>query len=204
MVKFSCFRKFEFWPKSSNLDKSFTPSRNRKFLDIWQILFCSRFRDRWQQKLLSFRDNGYRKRVRVLRPQCRRPGNPNAVNIGQILWQLGMTQSGVILCFAIVCAFVEHRVLRIFLWQSFDDLSQFWWFWDFGMDFKILKKSCDGLFAQYWDQFWKNLTFEFWSKSQSYDKPPWRNFDFWSIFWILAKIENLKSLTLAQIQILDP
>ena len=36
---------------------------------------------------------------------------------------------------------------------------------------------------------------------QSYDKPPWRIFDFFVKFLILAKIEFLKSLTLAKIEI---
>ena len=53
-------------------------------------------------------------------------------------------------------------------------------------------------------QILENFEFRILSKSPSYDKPPWRNFDFCVKFLILAKIDNLKSLTLAQIQILDP
>ena len=85
--------------------------------------------------------------------------------------------------------------------QNFGDESQFW---NFGIlvhiDFKILEKICD-VVRPYWDQILENFDFRILSRSQSYDKPPWRNFDFCQIL-ILVKIENLKSLTLAQIQIL--
>ena len=87
--------------------------------------------------------------------------------------------------------------------QNFGDESQFWWFCDFGIDFKILKKVCDGCYPIL-GPILENFDFRILVKSQSYDKPPWRNFDFLSNFEILAKIENLKSLTLAEIQILDP
>ena len=72
---------------------------------------------------------------------------------------------------------------------NFDD------FCDFDIDFKILEKSCHGCYPIV-GQIFQNFDFRIWVKSQSYDKPPWRNFDFLSNFEILAKIENLKSLTL--------
>ena len=67
-------------------------------------------------------------------------------------------------------------------------------------DFKILKKSCKNC-SPILGQILENFDFRILVESQSYDKPPWRNFDFWSNFEIFAKIENLKSLTLAEIQI---
>ena len=70
--------------------------------------------------------------------------------------------------------------------QNFGDESQFWWFWDFGIDFKILKKVCHVCYPIL-GQILENFDFRILVKSQSYDKPPWRNFDFWSNF---VEIEN--------------
>ena len=70
--------------------------------------------------------------------------------------------------------------------QNFGDESQFWWFWDFGIDFKILKKVghvCSPILRQ----ILENFDFRILLKSQSCDKPPWRNFDFLSNF---VEIEN--------------
>ena len=65
--------------------------------------------------------------------------------------------------------------------QNFGDLSQFWRFWDFGIDFKILKKVCKDCSPIFWPIL-ENFDFRIWVKSQSYDKPPWRNFVFLSKF----------------------
>ena len=65
--------------------------------------------------------------------------------------------------------------------QNFGDESQFWWFWDFGIDFKILKKVCNTC-SPILGPILENFDFRILVKSQSYDKPPWRNFDFWSNF----------------------
>ena len=54
-------------------------------------------------------------------------------------------------------------------------------FGDFDIDFKILKKSCDGCYPIL-GQILENFELRILVKSQSYDKPPWRNFDFWSNF----------------------
>ena len=70
--------------------------------------------------------------------------------------------------------------------QNFGDESQFWWFWDFGIDFKILKKVCKDCSPIFWPIL-ENFDFRILSKSPSYDKPPWRNFDFWSNFWFWRK-----------------
>ena len=70
--------------------------------------------------------------------------------------------------------------------QNFGDESQFWWFWDFGIDFKILKKVCDAC-SPILGPILENFDHRILLKSQSYDKPPWRNFDFWSNF---VEIEN--------------
>ena len=75
-------------------------------------------------------------------------------------------------------------------------------FGDFDIDFKILKKSCDGCYPIL-GQILENFVLAILVISKSYNKPPWRNFDFLSKFEILVKIENLKSLTLAEIKILD-
>ena len=93
-------------------------------------------------------------------------------------------------------------VLRIFF-KILVMRANFGDFGDFDIDFKILKKVCKDCSPIFWPIL-ENFDFRIWVKSQSYDKPPWRNFDFLSNFEILAKIENLKSLTLVQIQILDP
>ena len=89
--------------------------------------------------------------------------------------------------------------------------TKFWWwepilmnFGDFDIDFKILKKSCKDCYPIL-GPILENFDFRIWVKSQSYDKPPWRNFVFLFQIWIFSwKIENLKSLTLAQIQIFGP
>ena len=70
--------------------------------------------------------------------------------------------------------------------QNFGDESQFWWFWDFGIDFKILEKVCDAC-APILGPILENFDHRILVKSQSYDKPPWRNFDFLSNF---VEIEN--------------
>ena len=68
-----------------------------------------------------------------------------------------------------------------FYFENFGDLSQFWGFWDFDIDFKILKKVCKDCSPIFWPIL-ENFDFRIWVKSQSYDKPPWRNFVFWSKF----------------------
>ena len=62
-------------------------------------------------------------------------------------------------------------------------------FWDFGIDFKILKKVCH-VVTPILGQILENFDFRILVKSQSYDKPPWRNFDFLSNFefWQKSKI----------------
>ena len=81
----------------------------------------------------------------------------------------------------------RERGFKNFL-QNFGDESQFWRFWDFGIDFKILKKVCDAC-SPILGQIFQNFDFDhrILLKSQSYDKPPWRNFDFLSNF---VEIEN--------------
>ena len=59
-------------------------------------------------------------------------------------------------------------------------------FGDFDIDFKILKKSCDACYPIL-GQIFQNFDFRILVESQSYDKPPWRNFDFLSNF---VEIEN--------------
>ena len=97
-------------------------------------------------------------------------------------------------CF-VLNAFVNQLVLQNILnWekcfknflQNFGDESQFWWFWDFDIDFKILKKSCENCYPIL-GPILENFDHRILVKSQSYDKPPWRNFDFWSNF---VEIEN--------------
>ena len=72
--------------------------------------------------------------------------------------------------------------------QNFGDLEPILVeFGDFGIDFKILKKVCDVIVTPILGQILENFDFRILVKSQSYDKPPWRNFDFWSNF---VEIEN--------------
>ena len=97
--------------------------------------------------------------------------------------------------------------------QNFGDESQFWWFWDLGIDFKILKKSCKDCYPIL-GPILANFDFGIWIISQSYNKPPWRIFDFLSNFefckiwnlmklailvnfeiWILSKFGNLASFS---------
>ena len=78
--------------------------------------------------------------------------------------------------------------------QNFGDESQFWWFWwflwfwyrlqNFGKILSRLLPYSGTNFSKFW---LSNL-----SKSQSYDKPPWRNFNFLSNvwFWWKSKIWN--------------
>ena len=66
------------------------------------------------------------------------------------------------------------------IWANFGD------FGDFDIDFKILKKSCKNC-DPILGQILEKIYFRILVKSQSYDKPPWRNFDFWSNF---VEIEN--------------
>ena len=94
-------------------------------------------------------------------------------------------------------------VLRIFS-QNFGDESQFWWILVILISTSKFWKSLVTVVTPILGQIFQNFDFEILVRSQSYNKPPWRNFDFLSNFEILAKIENLKSLTLAEIQILDP
>ena len=99
----------------------------------------------------------------------------------------------------------QQQVLRIFLLKILvirANFGEFRKFWSISTS-KFWKKSCDGC-TPILGPISYNFDFRILSRSQSYDKPPWRNFDFLSNFEILVKIENLKSLTLAQIQILDP
>ena len=79
----------------------------------------------------------------------------------------------------------QAKVLRIFfkilvIWANFGD------FGDFDIDFKILKKSCKNC-SPILGQILENFDFRILVESQSYDKPPWRNFDFLSNF---VEIEN--------------
>ena len=76
--------------------------------------------------------------------------------------------------------------------QNFGDWANFGEFWDFDIDFKILKKVCDAC-SPILGPILENFDFRILVKSQSYDKPPWRNFDFWSNFenfWQKSKIWN--------------
>ena len=75
----------------------------------------------------------------------------------------------------------EVDVLRILFWK-------FWWwepilmnFGDFDIDFKILEKSCH-VCRSILGPILDNFDFEILVRSQSYNKPPWRNFDFLSQF----------------------
>ena len=49
------------------------------------------------------------------------------------------------------------------------------------IDFKILEKSCH-VCSPILEQILENCDFRILIRYQSYDKPPWRNFDFWSNF----------------------
>ena len=76
-----------------------------------------------------------------------------------------------------------YKILVI--WANFGD------FGDFDIDFKILKKSCKDCSPIFWPIL-ENFGFRIWMKSQSYDKPPWRNLFFVKI-WIFSwksKISN--------------
>ena len=62
-------------------------------------------------------------------------------------------------------------------------------FGDFGIlvsTSKFWKNSCHGC-DPILGQIFENFDFRIWVESQSYDKPPWRNFDFLSNF---VEIEN--------------
>ena len=73
---------------------------------------------------------------------------------------------------------------------------KFWWFepilWNFAnfgpyrLSSKFWKKSCHTCDLILGPNL-ENFDFRILSKSQSYDKPPWRNFDFVSNFWFLWK-----------------
>ena len=76
-------------------------------------------------------------------------------------------------------------VLRIFF-KILVMRANFGDFGDFDIDFKILKKSCNTC-DPILGQILENFDFRILVKSQSYDKPPWRNFDFLSNF---VEIEN--------------
>ena len=80
---------------------------------------------------------------------------------------------------------IFNEVKRIFfkilvIWANFGD------FGDFDIDFKILKKSCKTCYPIL-GPILENFDHRILVKSQSYDKPPWRNFDFLSNF---VEIEN--------------
>ena len=84
-----------------------------------------------------------------------------------------------------MCNFQKQNVLRIFfkilvMRANFGDFS------DFDIDFKILKKSCDAR-SPMLGQILENFDFRILVESQSYDKPPWRNFHCLSNF---VEIEN--------------
>ena len=72
---------------------------------------------------------------------------------------------------------------------------KFWW-WEpileilgfFDIDFKILEKSCN-VCAPILGLILDNFDFKILVLSQSYNKPPWRNFDFWSNFDDIEKFE---------------
>ena len=79
----------------------------------------------------------------------------------------------------------QPMVLRIFF-KILVMRANFGDFGDFDIDFKILKKSrnaCSPILGQIFQNFDHRILVE----SQSYDKPPWWNFDFWSNF---VEIEN--------------
>ena len=78
-------------------------------------------------------------------------------------------------------------VLRIFfkilvIWANF---GEFWWFWYRLQNFE---KSCN-VCAPILGPILENFDFEILVRSQSYNKPPWRNFDFLSNFDEIEKFE---------------
>ena len=88
------------------------------------------------------------------------------------------------------------EVLRIFLtkfwwWEpilwNFDEFCKFWSI----STSKFWKGSCDVCYPIL-GQILKKFELRILMKYQSYDKPPWRNFDFWSKFefWRKSKIWN--------------
>ena len=60
------------------------------------------------------------------------------------------------------------------------NFGEFRKFWSISTS-KFWKKSCDGCYPIL-GQILENFDFRILMKSQSYDKPPWRNFDFVSNF----------------------
>ena len=78
------------------------------------------------------------------------------------------------------------RIFQFFL-QNFGNLSQFWWILQnlVHIDFKILEKSLSRLWPHIGTNFLilENFDLANFVISPSYDKPPWRNFDFLSNFW---------------------
>ena len=75
--------------------------------------------------------------------------------------------------------------------QNLGDESQFWWILEILIiiiDFKILKKSCN-VCAPILGLILENFDSKILVLSQSYNTPPWRNFDFLSNS---DEIENLK------------
>ena len=66
--------------------------------------------------------------------------------------------------------------------------ANFGQFGDFDIDFKNLEKSCDAC-APVLGPILENFDFKILVRSQSYNKPPWRNFDFLSNFDEIEKFE---------------
>ena len=66
--------------------------------------------------------------------------------------------------------------------QNFGDLSQFWGFWWFWYRLQNFEKSLSHCVTPILGQILENFDFRILVESQSYDKRPWRNFDFWSNF----------------------
>ena len=85
-----------------------------------------------------------------------------------------------ILAFQNATSATKNNRFKNFL-QNFGDESQFGRIWDFGIDFKILKKSCDGC-TPILGPILEKQKFGILFISQSYNKPPWRNFDSLSNF----------------------
>ena len=91
-------------------------------------------------------------------------------------------------------------------------LVKFWWFepiflmnFDFGpYRLQNFGKILWRLLRPYWDKFWKILNCEFWWNRKVMINHRGGILIFCQNLNIFVKIENFKSLTLAQIQILDP
>ena len=86
--------------------------------------------------------------------------------------------------------------------QNFGELSQFWWILEILISTSKFWKNLVTFVTPYSDQFWKILTLEFWLNRKVTINHRGGILILCQIL-NFAKIENLKSLTLAQIQILD-